>query len=761
MDLQFVRNILAQAEDVSVSSPELSQSWVNGVTEYHLNPDRTNILRPLQLGLNLNILEVGCSSGILSRYLGEQGHQVQGIKTGIDCLEAAKLRCADLANVRFAATPDEIAQALEASYDVIVLLPPLPTLVHEILQERRKNKDTAVGLKGRAECLRVLMGTLSKDGILLIATGNRLGLKYWLGASEDYYKRPYTGLWGYGSQEQTPRMFSRNEWAEIFCQAEIKHHHFLYPFPDHQFAELILSDDFIRSDPHAHSLLYRTRSRDLSAPRWLPDQDEFLYWKSLHQAGYLREFVNSFLLVAAKSEERLGKVFPYDFIKLSKHRQRSKYHAVTYKEKLHSVVVKKLLDQRAADADAAQAAVSHAPRNQRYLEGPLLAELWIDALVMEDGKEKFRELLKAYYRFLQTQLAEAEQPGQFLDLLPFNIILSSDGQYQWFDQEWAVNCEEISAEFILFRALLWFGFAHDSHISCAMKSENLTSIAEFISFSFQLLALDEQELLPGFIAQEGKVQHSIDPTQGVDQVQAVLKQPFQQTVRVYQSSQFEAQLFWVTETTPLSGENCINVRAYMEREQQTLFFPLPGHIGKLKILRFDPSDSPGFFHIHRLTLRLMPENTAESRVLWEAVGGDIAEAAVLEHVHYCSSSMRDVFFSVGDDPQVIIELPESVSEQSDQGRLQFEAVIDWPQSSDYLAVLDEMQTLRRQIREVREAGEHNRLRAEEGQRKLEEMYESAAVMRQRIAVLEHKMDGIRRTCIGRILRKMKFSPFQF
>ncbi|MCI5159832.1 MAG: hypothetical protein D3906_15680, partial [Candidatus Electrothrix sp. AUS1_2] len=114
-----------------------------------------------------------------------------------------------------------------------------------------------------------------------------------------------------------------------------------------------------------------------------------------------------------------------------------------------------------------------------------------------------------------------------------------------------------------------------------------------------------------------------------------------------------------------------------------------------------------------------------------------------------------------DDPQLIIELPESVTEQSGQGRLQFEAVIDWPQSSDYLAVLDEMQTVRRQMREVREAGEHNRLRAEKSEQKLEEMHEGAALMRQRIAVLEHQLDGIRRTCIGRVLRKIRFSPFRF
>ncbi|CAK8723152.1 2-polyprenyl-3-methyl-5-hydroxy-6-metoxy-1,4-benzoquinol methylase [Candidatus Electrothrix laxa] len=754
MDLQFVRNILANAEDVSVNSPELSQSWVNGVTEYHLNPDRTNILRSLQLGSNLNILEVGCSSGLLSRYLGEQGHQVLGIKTGIDCLEAAKLRCSDLPNVRFATTPDEIEKALEVTYDAIVLMPPLPELVHEMLQGKIDKEDIVIGLEERAEYLRILMSTLSEDGVLLIATGNRLGLKYWLGASEDYYKRPHTGLWGYGSRDQKPRMFSRNEWVEIFQQAELPHHQFLYPFPDHQFAELILSEEFIRSDPHAHSLLYRTRSRDLAASDWLPDQDEFLHWKSLHQSGYLQEFANSFLIVVAKSQEKLTASFPYDFIKLSKSRQLSKYHAVTYKESNHPVVVKKLLDEQHAEEDGKTAAVSHAPRSHAYIQGPLLAELWIDALVMDGRSEKFKQLLHDYYQFLITHLAQAEQPGQFLDLLPFNIILTSNGQYQWFDQEWAVDCEEISADFILFRALLWFGFAHDTHISCAMKAENLTSIAEFISFGFQLLSMDEEGLLPGFIEQEGRVQHSIDPTQGGDQVRAVLRQPFQQAFKVIQTSQFDAQLFWVTETSPLSGDNCLNVRACLGRERQTLFFPLPDSLKQLKTLRFDPADRPGFFHIHRLTLRQTPADTAESRILWEAVGDEIAQQSIMEHMHYCSSSMRDVFFSVGDDPQIIIELPQSVTEQSGQGRLQFEAVIDWPQSSDYLAVLDEMQTLRRLMSDVK-------VQSKESQQRLEDMHENAALMRQRITVLEHKLDGIRRTFIGRVLRKIKFSPFQF
>ncbi|MCI5212493.1 MAG: hypothetical protein D3910_27745 [Candidatus Electrothrix sp. ATG2] len=52
---------------------------------------------------------------------------------------------------------------------------------------------------------------------------------------------------------------------------------------------------------------------------------------------------------------------------------------------------------------------------------------------------------------------------------------------------------------------------------------------------------------------------------------------------------------------------------------------------------------------------------------------------------------------------------------------------------------------------MRETKKQHRLRSEEHQRKLDEMHEGAAVMRQRITVLEHKLDGIRRTFIGRVL----------
>ncbi|XOF34117.1 MAG: class I SAM-dependent methyltransferase [Candidatus Electrothrix sp. YB6] len=759
MDIKFVQDILNNAEDTSVNSPELARTWVNGETEYHLNPDRINILRPLLLGPKLSVLEIGCSGGILSRYLGEQGHQVTGIKTGRDCLAVARLRCADLSNVTFAAEAEEIKAALQQQYDLILLIPPLPDLLAPVLDSGTGGKEENSAAGELAACLRLLMDSLAENGLLVIGAGNRLGLKYWLGATEEHYGRPYTGLWSYGSAAQNSRMFCRNEWLDILRQAEVPTSRFLYPFPDHQFADLILSDAFIRTDLHAHSLLYRLRSRDLYAPDWLPDQDEFLCWKSLHQSGYLADFANSFLILAAKEEGPPAAVFPYDFIRLSKNQQQDRYHTVTYKEKQQPVVVKKQVEAKTTADEAGGAAVAHAPSSQAYLQGPLLAELWLDALVLGGRTGAFNQLLQEYYQFLLTKLEESEQPGKYLDLLPFNIIVDQQGQYQIFDQEWAVDCAEISAEFILFRALLWFGFAHDTHLSCRMAEENLVTLAEFIRFGFQLLALEHEQLLPAFIEQEGLVQHSIDPNQGADQVRAVLYQPLQQAIRTYQSTLFNTELFWITETTPLSADNSTSVKAHTGRDQQTVFFPLPDDVEQLKILRFDPGDRPGFLHLHRLTLRQTTEESAEGRILWEAVGSSrIAEAAILENLHYCASIMGDVFFSVNDDPRIILELPEPVIEQSCQGQLQFEAVLDWPKSSDYQTVLEEMRTQRRLMAEMKE---NARLRMEEERLRLRELQENAAAMRQRVAVLEYKLDAVRRTLVGRILRKLKFSPFQF
>lgn len=755
--MKSVQHFSKNANDTSVNSSK-SRKCENKMIGYHLNPDRDNILRSLHLGQNLNVLEIGCSGGILSRYLGDQGYHVTGIKTCQKCLDAARLRCSGLANVTFAADVDDIAAAFTQIYDLILLMLPLPELMASIMN----TEETRSATHEVVTCLQILKNRLSETGLLIIATDNRLGLKYWLGAKEEHYGKAYIGLLGYGASAQSPRLFCRNEWLDLLQQAQMPYYRFLYPFPDHQFSDLLLSEDFICTDPNAHSLLYRIRSKDWSTPEWRPEQDEFLYWKSLHKSGLLQDFANSFLIIAAKENDVMEQVFPYDFFRLSKSQQKNIYHTVTYKERNSSFVVKRALEKTEETDHVNEKTITHTTSSHDYICGPLLSELWINSLVIGLRTGEFEKLIFDYYQFLLKIIHQnPSEAEKYLDLVPFNIIVDDNQNYKIFDQEWIFNHKEISAEFILFRALLWFSFAHDIHISCCMAKEKITTLDEFIRFGFQILSLDYQSLQPKFIELEGLVQHSIDPSQGADQIRAVLYQPFQQSVRTYQSSLFRTELFWVTETASLSPDNSMCVQAHIGTVRQTLFFSLPNTIRGLKTLRFDPGDQPGFLHLHRLTLRQSVGKTEEGCILWEAIGSDqIFAMVILENLHYCPSAAGDVFLSTGNDPHIIIELPESISEQSGKCHLMFEAVIDWPKSSDYNAVLDEIRTQRRLLAQMKE--EHYAVcrRLDEERTKMEEELKNAAAKRERIVVLEQQLDVLRRTWAVRILKKLQLIPCQ-
>ena len=66
----------------------------------------------------------------------------------------------------------------------------------------------------------------------------------------------------------------------------------------------------------------------------------------------------------------------------------------------------------------------------------------------------FQLLVKEYFAFLQTQLGASGQ--KFIDLVPANIIYSSDGSYQAIDQEWVTCLPEFGPEEALFRGLFYF-----------------------------------------------------------------------------------------------------------------------------------------------------------------------------------------------------------------------------------------------------------------------------------------------------------------
>jgi|GEM_PF-4610653 len=68
-----IAEIVRTSFDRSSVSHEFKRSITDWPTNYHLNPRRANLMRPLRDVLKGSILEIGAGTGAITRFLGETG----------------------------------------------------------------------------------------------------------------------------------------------------------------------------------------------------------------------------------------------------------------------------------------------------------------------------------------------------------------------------------------------------------------------------------------------------------------------------------------------------------------------------------------------------------------------------------------------------------------------------------------------------------------------------------------------------------------
>jgi len=744
-DYNPIKEILQNTENRCSNSPELDQQGVLWSTEYHLNSARANILKAVDLSKVNTALELGCACGAITRYLGEQGIAVDAVEEKLQRAGIARLRCQDLDNVNICHLSLDQLLIPEKAYDAVFI-------IDALANAQRCFKTGKDSLESILRLLNLVEKSLKKNGIIFLATNNRMGLKYWLGASEDHYGIASIGVDGY-ARHQHIRTHTKKKWEHLLTKSGIGHFRFMYPFPDHNLADVLLSEDFIRSDPFAHSLLYRIRSRDYHSRRWDPIKDEYLRWRSLHRSGYLEDFANSFLIILSQSEKRLNELCPYDFIKFSNKAKNPEFLTVTFKPKEEERVIKQTVhsgkDRRAVGV------IDHHLPGSKYYRGPLLSSLWISALIDPADITEFNTLLQAYYVFLKRYAKKSENSGSLLDLLPFNIVVDATGRYRTFDLEWESKTT-ITPEYIFFRALMWFAYSHSSHLSIHFIEKKLHNIYDFIQYGFDLLSLDLHNNLSHFIALEEEIQRSINTGQKADPVRTLIMQPFQSVATTLQSKSFNAQLYWVTEAEPLCDENSVLLSAPLGPETQHLFFRLPPSVTDLNILRLDPANRSGFFHIYNVILKWVDVDKQAEKVLWQISGEqNIAEYAVMEGIYFCYAAMGNLFLSTSDDPRMVFELPETLPSISSQGYFLFEVNMDWPKSADHMVLADTIKEKTALLEDKKDLEAKFHDREMQLDNRIIELLDQVKERDAKIHILEFKLDLLRKSRLGKLLRIFK------
>ncbi|WP_282153678.1 SAM-dependent methyltransferase [Ruegeria atlantica] len=279
-------NGVSSCKDRSVNSSEIDALITDWASEYHFSSKRHFVLKGLDFKKNQSVLELGCGCGAISRYLAEQGVDLTSVEGTVSRARTASKRCEDLPNAEFYVDNFTKFQS-DKKFDWVLFVGVL-----EYAPLFGDQNDPF------GSYLEVAKRHLKSGGKMVIAIENKLGLKYWNGASEDHVGSPYYGihdLYDGGSAET----FSKREIANLLSDRGFEHQEFQYAFPDYKVCETLLTEaGLTASDFNSSDLLLGTRSRDYSR-KWEPAFADGLAISTLNKAGLLGEFANSFLIVAS------------------------------------------------------------------------------------------------------------------------------------------------------------------------------------------------------------------------------------------------------------------------------------------------------------------------------------------------------------------------------------------------------------------------------------------------------------------------------
>jgi len=659
----YVSNIIANAADTSSTSAELESHIHDWPSEYHLTAKRAHLLRALDLSSLENVLELGCGCGVISRYLAEQEMNVDAIEGSHRRAGIAHSRCRELDNINIINANFNHLKLPKQAYDAVFLIGVLE-------YARRFCPEAADDRAAVLEVLAAVQESLRPDGVVITAIENRLGLKYLMGASEDHYGVPYIGVYRYPDSAGI-RTYDHAEWCSILDDAGYDSNAFLAPFPDYKIPTVVLHEEFL-NDPSAATHLRGSVSRDYL--RALDSNfDEYLFWQACNQNGSLLEFANSYLIIAGRDNASADKIAVYDFAHFTGSQRKAEFRTATRKRRGEMTVRKQKL-LTAEIKDAGQSGIKQICMEEDFLPGQLLADLWLQSLMTWQDQQRLVVLYKKYFDFLQDYVAQYPVANDIVDILPFNIIVDESGNYQSFDREWCLD-ETVTPEFVLFRALFWFIYGNSRQFAALFDKNRWSSIRDYLLLSFKQIGVDISDKLDDFTEIEDRIQAAI----GVGEQEGLTRSLLDTSPQARSGDTlFYPRLYWRQPDELFTGQNTLSTKAVLGSDRQLIRFDIPDALAPGSLLRFDPAERDGYFHLFRLKLVSRSDPGKEDEVLLELNNAqEIADKFVITGASLCGSDNSAVFVAHDQDPHFEYSLPAQVA------GLQMEVEMDWPHSEEY------------------------------------------------------------------------------
>lgn len=244
--------------------------------EYNeLSNFRLNVINWYEFKNKENVLEIGCSYGIITEYLSDIFKNVVNVDYSKKRSENISSKLENKENVEF--------------------------IVGNLKDIKFKNKfDYIVVCSNQAEYVKFfndsikeyisfLKTLLNKNGTIIITLDNKFGVKYLCGG-KDISENVIGNSFLSDSNKKNP-FYSRNKLIEIFKEAGFEKYKFYYPLPDFNDASVIYSDEYLPKKNDA-KLIYALNYLDGS----LVVYNENNFMRQLSNNGYFKDFTNSFIV---------------------------------------------------------------------------------------------------------------------------------------------------------------------------------------------------------------------------------------------------------------------------------------------------------------------------------------------------------------------------------------------------------------------------------------------------------------------------------
>jgi len=669
----YVMNVIASAADTSSTSAELETHIRDWPSEYHLTSKRANLLRALDLSSLDSVLELGCGCGAISRYLSEQGMNVDAIEGSTRRAKIAYSRCRDLDNINIVNSNFNHLRLPENTYDAVFLIGVLE-------YAKRFCPDALDDRSAVLEIMAAVQRSLKSNGVIITAIENRLGLKYLMGTTEDHYGVPYIGVNGY-KENAGIRTYDHTEWRSILADAGFNSNAFLAPFPDYKIPTVVLHEDFLQA-PEAATHLRGSVSRDYLRA-FSSDCNEYLFWQAYSQNGSMMEFSNSFLIIAGRENDTANKLAAYDFAHFTGSQRKAKYRTVTSKRRGQMSVRKQHMGA-APNTDLGQLGLRQICADEDYLPGALLADVWLQSLMTWQDQQKLLSLFKDYYKFLKGYASQNPDAKDMVDILPFNIVIDEAGVYRSFDREWYLD-ERLTPEFVLFRALFWFVYGNSRQYATLFVSYGWSSVRDYICSSFEQLGVNTIDLVNDYADMEDRLQSEIS----IDMQKGTISSLLDSIPQARSGdTMFQPRIYWAQPAEVFSEEKTVITTAVLGSERQSIVFDIPGTLSAGSQLRFDPAERDGYFHLYRLKLTYTEGSGNEGNVLLDLNSAEeITDNFTIKGASLCGSGDSAVFVAHDQDPHIEYRLPDAVKD------LHLEVEMDWPHSEEYEIVRDGLREL--------------------------------------------------------------------